>query len=239
MRSEATDSRRMPVLTSSPQGLQGPGSPPIPEPVRTERSKASNAPEPGVPAYMTAKELGHEIRFHRATIYRLARENPTMPQLNLGGKTVFPRERTLRWLRQREGHPVARCTVAADAAAGAQGRGAGPEVQGDDDCGHLRLPAGGSRHAPVHGDAPQPAVVADLTYVATWRRFVYVAFVIDAFSRKIVDWRAPRPPSGPTWPWTLWSRRSTPMGEARAPQRPRSAWWIQPVVATPHWKGLR
>ena len=31
--------------------------------------------------------------------------------------------------------------------------------------------------------------VADLTYVATWRGFVYVAFVIDAFARRIVGWR--------------------------------------------------
>jgi putative transposase len=32
--------------------------------------------------------------------------------------------------------------------------------------------------------------VADLTYVATWRAFVHVAFVIDVFSRRIVGWRA-------------------------------------------------
>jgi transposase InsO family protein len=31
--------------------------------------------------------------------------------------------------------------------------------------------------------------VADLTYVATWAGFVYVAFVTDVFSRKIVGWR--------------------------------------------------
>jgi hypothetical protein len=31
--------------------------------------------------------------------------------------------------------------------------------------------------------------VADLTYVATWAGFAYVAFVIDAFSRMIVGWR--------------------------------------------------
>jgi putative transposase len=30
---------------------------------------------------------------------------------------------------------------------------------------------------------------ADLTYVATWKGFVYVAFVIDVFSRMIVGWR--------------------------------------------------
>jgi transposase InsO family protein len=32
--------------------------------------------------------------------------------------------------------------------------------------------------------------VSDLTYVATWRGFVYVAFVIDVFARRIVGWRA-------------------------------------------------
>ncbi len=30
------------------------------------------------------------------------------------------------------------------------------------------------------------------TYVATWRGFVYVAFVIDTFARSIVGWRASR-----------------------------------------------
>jgi len=37
---------------------------------------------------------------------------------------------------------------------------------------------------------PNELWVADLTYVATWRGFVYVAFVIDVFSRTIVGWRA-------------------------------------------------
>jgi transposase InsO family protein len=36
---------------------------------------------------------------------------------------------------------------------------------------------------------PNQLWVADLTYVATWRGFVYVAFVIDVFSRTIVGWR--------------------------------------------------
>jgi len=38
-------------------------------------------------------------------------------------------------------------------------------------------------------DRPNRLWVADLTYVATWRGFVYVAFVIDAYSRRIVGWR--------------------------------------------------
>jgi len=37
---------------------------------------------------------------------------------------------------------------------------------------------------------PNQLWVADLTYVATWTGFVYVAFVIDVFARKIVGWRA-------------------------------------------------
>jgi transposase InsO family protein len=36
---------------------------------------------------------------------------------------------------------------------------------------------------------PNQLWVADLTYVATWRGFVYVAFVIDIFARRIVGWR--------------------------------------------------
>jgi putative transposase len=39
---------------------------------------------------------------------------------------------------------------------------------------------------------PNQLWVADLTYVATWAGFVYVAFVIDAFSRFIVGWQASR-----------------------------------------------
>nr|WP_231135160.1 IS3 family transposase [Motilibacter deserti] len=37
--------------------------------------------------------------------------------------------------------------------------------------------------------APDRLWVADLTYVATWSGFVYVAFVMDVYSRRIVGWR--------------------------------------------------
>ena len=39
--------------------------------------------------------------------------------------------------------------------------------------------------------APRPnrLWVSDFTYVATWQGFAYVAFVIDAFARRIVGWR--------------------------------------------------
>ena len=38
-------------------------------------------------------------------------------------------------------------------------------------------------------DRPNQLWVADLTYVATWSGFVYVAFIIDVYSRYIVGWR--------------------------------------------------
>jgi len=41
-------------------------------------------------------------------------------------------------------------------------------------------------------DAPNQLWVADITYVATWTGFAYVAFVIDVFSRYIVGWRVSR-----------------------------------------------
>ena len=42
--------------------------------------------------------------------------------------------------------------------------------------------------------APRPNLLwlSDFTYVATWQGFVYVAFVIDAFARRIVGWRVSR-----------------------------------------------
>jgi len=40
--------------------------------------------------------------------------------------------------------------------------------------------------------APNRLWVSDFTYVSTWAGFVYVAFVIDAYARRIVGWRASR-----------------------------------------------
>jgi len=41
-------------------------------------------------------------------------------------------------------------------------------------------------------DRPNQLWVADLTYVVTWTGYVYVAFITDVFSRKIVGWRVSR-----------------------------------------------
>ncbi|WP_374944710.1 IS3 family transposase [Sphingomonas sp.] len=43
-----------------------------------------------------------------------------------------------------------------------------------------------------YAPAPNRLWVSDFTYVATWAGFVYVAFVIDTYARRIVGWRASR-----------------------------------------------
>jgi putative transposase len=50
---------------------------------------------------------------------------------------------------------------------------------------------------------PNQLWVSDFTYVASWSGMVYVAVVIDVFSRLIVGWRAP-PACAPSWSWTPW-----------------------------------
>jgi transposase InsO family protein len=58
---------------------------------------------------------------------------------------------------------------------------------------------------------PNRVWVADFTYCRTWAGFVYVAFIIDVFSRKIVGWHAmtTRPTELVTVPlrMALWNRR--------------------------------
>ena len=86
-------------------------------------------------------------------------------------------------------------------------------------------------------ERPNQLWVADLTYVATWVGFVYVAFITDVFSRKIVGWRVSnslrsdlallpsRPGAGASCP----ARHRQP----RASQRPRRAVPLDPLHGAP------
>jgi putative transposase len=94
------------------------------------------------------------------------------------------------WLQlNREGIPVARCTVErlmrADGLEGAR-RGTVKRTT-------IADPAAERARDLVSRDfnptAPDMLWVADMTYVSTWSGWVYVAFVIDAFARRILGWR--------------------------------------------------
>ena len=92
----------------------------------------------------------------------------------------------------REGIAVARCTVARlMQAMGLQGvvRGKRMKTTINDRVMPCPLDKVNRQFA---ADRPNKLWVSDFTYVATWSGFVYVAFVIDVYARRIVGWRASR-----------------------------------------------
>jgi transposase InsO family protein len=92
----------------------------------------------------------------------------------------------------REGVAVARCTVERlMRRMGLRGVSRGKEVRTTIAAKATPCPADRVNR---QFQAPRPNAlwVSDFTYVSTWQGFVYVAFVIDAFARRIVGWRVSR-----------------------------------------------
>jgi len=93
---------------------------------------------------------------------------------------------------QREGYDIARCTVARlMRSMSLQGiiRGKPIRTTFSDRAAPSPLDRANRQ---FKAPAPNRLWVSDFTYVATWQGFVYVAFVIDVFARRIVGWRASR-----------------------------------------------
>ncbi|MCK0096221.1 IS3 family transposase [Yoonia sp. F2084L] len=93
---------------------------------------------------------------------------------------------------RREGFDIARCTVARlmkDIGIEGVVRGKKPKTTIPDKA----LPCPLDKvNRQFHAPAPNVLWVSDFTYVATWQGFIYVAFVIDVFARRIVGWRVSR-----------------------------------------------
>ena len=90
---------------------------------------------------------------------------------------------------KREGVLVARCTVARlMGELGLRGVVRGRRAKTTLAAKEPARPADRVRRV-FEASRPNALWVADLTYVATWRGFVYVAFVVDAYARRIVGWR--------------------------------------------------
>jgi putative transposase len=93
---------------------------------------------------------------------------------------------------ERENVDVARCTVARlMQSMGLQGVIRGKSVRTTISDKAAPCP---QDHVHRQFRAPRPNAlwVSDFTYVSTWTGFVYVAFVIDAYARRIVGWRVSR-----------------------------------------------
>ena len=92
----------------------------------------------------------------------------------------------------REGFEVARCTVArlmrkmglVGVIRGKQVRTTVPDKAAACPLDHV--------NRQFRAERPNVLWVSDFTYVSTWSGFAYVAFVIDAFARRIVGWRVSR-----------------------------------------------
>jgi transposase InsO family protein len=109
-------------------------------------------------------------------------------QENLG---VYGVRKVWRQLR-REGVAVARCTVARlmrDMGLAGVVRGRPVRTTVSDKAAPCPLDR---VQRQFRAPAPNTLWVADFTYVATWQGFVYVAFVVDAYARRIVGWRVSR-----------------------------------------------
>ena len=102
-------------------------------------------------------------------------------------RRVYGARKVWRQLR-REGFGVARCTVERlmkrrGLRGVVRGKGTKTTISGKGPCPLDRV------NRQFHAPRPNALWVIDFTYVSTWAGFVYVAFVIDVYARRIVGWK--------------------------------------------------
>jgi len=167
----------------------------------------------------------HGITIAPSTYYEARGRAPSKRALRdaeiIGLIAAARRERPLRrrfgarkmWLHLRSsGHEVARCTV--ERLMAQQGWSGALRAKGVRTT--IRSASDPRPEDLVDRDftasRPNQLWVADFTYVATWSGTVYVAFVFDVFSRRVVGWRAATTMTTElvldTLEHAIWSRRS-------------------------------
>jgi putative transposase len=133
-----------------------------------------------------ARQADPELRPHRAwrddalcaEIRRVWDEN----------KQVYGVRKVWKQLR-REGFQVARCTVERlMRQLGLAGVVRGKVVKTTHSDKAMPCPRD-QVNRQFHAERPNALWVSDFTYVSTWAGFVYVAFVVDVYARRIVGWK--------------------------------------------------
>ncbi|MEU3434701.1 IS3 family transposase [Streptomyces sp. NPDC006863] len=132
------------------------------------------------------------LRAPAARTVRDAELKPLIQQIFEVNYRVYGARKVWRELH-RQGHLVARCTVERlMRELGVAGAVRGKKII-------TTTPEGSVERTPDLLDrnfvapAPNRCWVADFTHVSTWSGVVYVAFVVDTFSRRIVGWSATLP----------------------------------------------
>ena len=135
--------------------------------------------------YYAAKSRSRSAREQRDTELR-----PEIRRVYDDNYRVYGARKVWRQLN-REDVTVARCTVERlMAGMGLEGATRGATKRTTTPTGDAGTRPGDLVERDFTAAAPNRLWIADITYVATWSGFVYVAFVIDVFSRYIVGWRA-------------------------------------------------
>jgi transposase InsO family protein len=122
---------------------------------------------------------------------RAKRDDELMPQIERvwqANMQVYGADKVWRQLA-REGMPVARCTVERlMRRQGLRGVMRGKVVRTTISDSKAPCPLD-HVHRQFRAERPNQLWVSDFTYVSTWQGWLYVAFVIDVFARRIVGWR--------------------------------------------------
>jgi putative transposase len=139
-------------------------------------------------AYWREAAREREPTLYPPRLQRDAALRPEIERVFKGNLSVYGADKVWRQLK-REHIAVARCTVERlMRRLGLRGamRGKGVRTTVPD----AKAPCPLDRvNRQFRADRPNQLWVSDFTYVSTWQGFVYVAFVIDVFARRIVGWR--------------------------------------------------
>lgn len=136
-----------------------------------------------------ARQRNPELRSARAK--RDAMLIPHIERIWQANFQVYGADKVWRQMN-REGIPVARCTVERLMRhLGLEGarRGKTPRTTVADRSAPCPLDRVNRQFT---ADRPNQLWVSDFTYVSTWQGWLYVAFIVDVFARRIVGWRVSR-----------------------------------------------
>ena len=139
-------------------------------------------------AYRLHAARSRNPALHSARAQRDAELMPTIEQVWNDNQQVYGADKVWKQMN-REGVAVARCTVERlMRRLGLQGvrRGKGVRTTVADPKAPCPLD---KVNRQFRADRPNQLWVSDFTYVSTWQGWLYVAFVVDVFARRIVGWR--------------------------------------------------
>lgn len=133
-----------------------------------------------------ARQRNPELRSARAK-----RDDVLMPEIERvweANLQVYGADKVWKQMK-RENIPVARCTVERlMKQLGLQGARRGKAVRTTVPDRSMPCPLDRVNRQ-FNADRPNQLWVSDFTYVSTWQGWLYVAFIIDVFARRIVGWR--------------------------------------------------